>query len=46
MVFRMCAFVFAGKPMWFTINDPRYHPVFLDDNIHYKEDDSIVNVSH
>jgi hypothetical protein len=32
--------------MWLTLDNFRVHPIFFDDNIHYKEDDSIVCVKY
>lgn len=34
----------AGKPLWITANDSSVQHIFFDDNIHDKEDDSIVAV--
>ena len=35
----------SGKPLWLTLRDPSgWRHLFFDDNIHAKEDDSIVAV--
>eukprot|EP00615_Pteridomonas_danica_P010637 CAMPEP_0114333264 /NCGR_PEP_ID=MMETSP0101-20121206/3654_1 /TAXON_ID=38822 ORGANISM="Pteridomonas danica, Strain PT" /NCGR_SAMPLE_ID=MMETSP0101 /ASSEMBLY_ACC=CAM_ASM_000211 /LENGTH=353 /DNA_ID=CAMNT_0001464255 /DNA_START=41 /DNA_END=1102 /DNA_ORIENTATION=- len=34
----------AGKPLWITHQDDRFHPIFFDDNIHNDANDSIVSV--
>jgi hypothetical protein len=34
----------AGKPVWITQDDPACHHIFFDDNIHARENDSIVAV--